>query len=398
LKREFIPGWIAMALLAWLSSLASGLVGRPLMSAWNISANPVEAAVVAIVLGVLLRNVGLLPKFLDPGIRAYEKPLIWGIILYGASLNFAKLAGEAPRIFVIVIATMLIGYGAIYFVGRAFRLPRKLSILLSVGTTICGGSAIAITSPLIEAEEQETSYAVTTIALWGLMAIIVYPLVARAMHVSDPAFGVFAGTAIHSTPQVVGAGFIYSETAGNMATAVKLVRNCFMVPLAMLVAIWYTSARASSSRREGKHINWVKAFPWFLFGFFVMAALGTAGFFTPEGLAHFKKWARFLILMGMAGIGMSTRFASFRGIGIKPFIVGLIGSIIVAVVSIGFIIGLGLNHGPGRTTPPAPREEAACRSTFHTAMTWSGSTSPMRSSRGSISRASARGLPTYGMK
>jgi len=332
-----------MAALAWAAMLISRQAGEPLMAALGSKRNPIETAVVAIIIGVLLRNLRLIPAVLDAGVRAFEKPLIWGIILYGTGLDFTKLAGQAPGILVTVIVTMAVGFTAIYLMARGFRLPRKLGILLGVGTTICGGSAIAVTAPLIDAEEQDTSYAITTIALWGLAAVIVYPLLARSISgITDTSFGVFAGTAIHSTPQVVGAGFIYSEAAGKVATAVKLVRNCFMVPLALAMALWHASSKSAESTRDGKHLNWVKAFPWFLFGFFVMAGLGTAGFFSAQGLAHFNDWASFLILMGMAGIGMNTRLASFKGIGVKPFVVGLIGSFIVAGVSILLILVLRL--------------------------------------------------------
>jgi len=347
MRKENLPGWGAMAVLACFAMLVSSLAGKPLMVVLNAKRNPIETMVVAIIMGVGLRNLRLIPKFLDAGIKAFEKPLIWGVILYGAGLNFSKLADQAPKIFVTVIATMAIGFFVIYFVGRAFKLPEKLTMLLGVGTTICGGSAIAITAPLIEAEERDTSYAITTIALWGLLAIIVYPLAAQAVaSATDAGFGVFAGTAIHSTPQVVGAGFIYSEAAGRMATAVKLVRNCFMVPLALVVAVWYTRQRSMDSAKEGKKLNWVKAFPWFLFGFFLMAILGSKGFFTETGIRTFKTWAKFLILMGMAGIGMNTRLDSFKGIGIKPFVVGLIGSMTVALVSLGLIWWLKLYAMP----------------------------------------------------
>ena len=241
-----------------------------------------------------------------------------GIVLCGAKLNFAQIDAKCPegmllRLLAIVLITMAVGFLAIYIIARAFKLPKKLSILLSVGTTICGGSAIAITSPLIEAEEQETSYAVTTIALWGLLAIIVYPLVAQAVGtVTDLQFGIFAGTAIHSTPQVVGAGHMFSSEAGNLATGVKLLRNCFMVPLALIVAVWYTTTQGVKAKSKGQKHNWVKAFPWFLFGFFVMAYLGSANYFTDGGAKNFGRAGSFLILMGMAGIGMNTRLDSFK--------------------------------------------------------------------------------------
>jgi uncharacterized membrane protein YadS len=163
-------------------------------------------------------------------------------------------------------------------------------------------------------------------------------------------FGVFAGTAIHSTPQVVGAGFIFSELAGKTATAVKLVRNTFIAPLAFIVALWhswYTTRQSGGTEAttpaEGEaaakptQVNWVKAFPWFLFGYFVMVGLRTYGFFTELGIDVFNQTGRFLILLGMAGIGLNTRFSAFKGIGVKPLVVGFIGAIIVAAASLGMI-------------------------------------------------------------
>lgn len=349
MKKENVPGWIAMAVLAiaatWIATQAGGGLEHLL---GELKKNPIEKALVAIIIGIALRNLGLVPKFLEAGVKAYQKPLILGIVLYGVKLNFAQIAEKNPegmlvKLFAAIILTMGVGFFAIYIMARLFKLPKKLSILLGVGTTICGGSAIAITSPLIEAEEQETSYAVTTIALWGLLAIIVYPLVAAAVPaVTDLGFGVFAGTAIHSTPQVVGAAHIFSAEAGNIATGVKLIRNCFMVPLALMIAVWYAAANRARTSKEGTKVNWMKAFPWFLFGFFVMAYLGSRDYFTVEGAKSIGKAGKFLILMGMGGIGMNTRLDSFKGIGIKPFIVGLVGAVIVACVSLALICGLHL--------------------------------------------------------
>jgi len=296
--------------------------------------HPVEAAVIAIVLGILLRNFKLVPKTFLPGIKAFEKILILGIVLIGASLNFKNFASQGLHILVIIVVTMAVSFFVIYFLGKVFNLPSALAILLSVGTTICGGSAIAVTAPLIKAKEEETSYAIGTIALWGLIAIIFYPKIAQLLGVTDLNFGIFAGTAIHSTPQVVGAGFIFSDLAGKTATAVKLVRNCFMVPLAFLIAVWYTRRVLKTQKSEDTHINIAKAFPWFLFGYFIMAGMNTLGYFTPEGVNVFNYAGRFLILVGLAGIGLNTVFSSFNKVGIKPLIVGLIGSLVVAGCSI----------------------------------------------------------------
>ncbi len=332
MRKEFLPGWVLMLALGTAAIFLSKLVvigGK----------NPIEAAVIAILLGILIRNLGILSSIFLPGIKSFEKILILGIVLIGASLNFQDIASQGPNMLAIILVTMIISFFVIYFLGKIFNLPTSLAILLSVGTTICGGSAIAVTAPLIKAKEEETSYAIGTIALWGLVAIILYPKIAQMLAVTDMNFGVFAGTAIHSTPQVVGAGFIFSDQAGKTATAVKLVRNCFMVPLAFLIAVWYANSVLRSQRQEGTRVNVAKAFPWFLFGYFLMAGLNTQGYFSPEGVKAFSAAGRFMILLGLAGIGLNTVFSSFKKVGLKPLVVGFIGALVVAGCSI-FLIHL----------------------------------------------------------
>ena len=330
MKREFLPGWGLMLVVGIAATFISKLVvvgGK----------NPIEAAVLAIIFGIIIRNAGILPKIFYPGIKAFEKILIVGIVLIGASLNFRNIGSQGLNILAIILITMFISFFVIYFLGKAFKLPTALAVLLSVGTTICGGSAIAVTAPLIKAKEEETSYAIGTIALWGLIAIIVYPKIAQFIGVTDVNFGVFAGTAIHSTPQVVGAGFIFSDIAGKTATAVKLVRNCFMVPLAFLIALWYTKKILINRREKGAKVDIARAFPWFLFGYFIMAGLNTLGYFSAAGVNGFNTAGRFLILLGLAGIGLNTDIMSFRNVGLKPLFIGLLGSLVVVVCSIVMI-------------------------------------------------------------
>jgi uncharacterized integral membrane protein (TIGR00698 family) len=330
MKKKLIPGWLLMAGLAGLSLLVQGLVTAG-------GKHPLEASAVAVVLGLLLRNLGLVPRVFHAGIKAFEKFLIWGVILIGATLNFKDFRTQGVRMLAVILVTMTVGFVVIYALARAFKLPAALSTLLAVGTTICGGSAIAITAPLIQAKEEETSYAIGTITMWGLLAILVYPQIARLLGVGDVAFGVFAGTAIHATPQVVGAGFIYSDLAGKTATAVKLVRNCFMAPLAFLIAAWWTRARIRAAREESRPINAAKAFPWFLFGFYLMAGLNTAGYFTKAGLDGLTWLGKFLITISMAGIGLNTLLKAFKAVGIKPLLVGFFGAVVVAGVSAAMI-------------------------------------------------------------
>jgi uncharacterized integral membrane protein (TIGR00698 family) len=333
MKKDLIPGWLLMAAVGVLSIFLSELIVAG-------GKHPLEATALAVVIGIAARNFGLVPALFHAGIRQFEKFLIWGVILIGATLDFSDIASQGSQMLAIILVTMAVSYFVIYALGRMFKLSPTLSTLLSVGTTICGGSAIAITAPLIKAREEETSYAIGTITLWGLAAILIYPKVAQAFGIGDVAFGVFAGTAIHATPQVVGAGFIFSDLAGKTATAVKLVRNCFMAPLALLIAAWFTRRHFEAAHKEKRPLNWKKAFPWFLFGYFVMAGLNTAGYFSPASVKGLTWLGRFLIVISMAGIGLSTVFSSFKNVGLKPLAVGLLGALVVAGCSIAMITAL----------------------------------------------------------
>jgi len=321
-----------MGLIAWVSSLLSRLV---------VVANrhPLEATAIAIILGIALRLSGLIPPETQKALKIYEKILIWGIILIGVNLNFKEIAGQGPRILLIIILSMFITFWLVLFLGRIFRLPTDLSLLLSVGTTICGTTAIAVTAPLIKAKQETISYSVATITLWGLAAIFIYPQLAHGLMINDFNFGLFAGTAIHATPQVVAAGFSFSPLAGKTATAVKLVRNCFMAPLALVIAFWWRRRQSFETRpvAEMTKIRWTKAFPWFLFGYFLLATVNTLGYLPRTGISYLSSFGRTLILISMAGIGLAADFKQIYKVGFKPLLTGLIGALIMAGLSLTFI-------------------------------------------------------------
>jgi uncharacterized integral membrane protein (TIGR00698 family) len=320
-----LPGWALMLSIGIVSIFLSKLIivgGK----------NPVEPVVFARILGIIIRNSGLIPRVFNSGIKNFEKVLILGIVLIGASLNFKNIGHQSGNILIIILITMVFGFLLIYMFGKIFKLPTSLALLLSVGTTICGGSAIAVTAPIIEAKEEETSYAIGTIALWGLFALILYPKVAQLLAVADINFGIFAGTAIHSTPQVVGAGFMFSDLAGETAMAVKLVRNVFFIPIAFL----HSRKRhiIDVNKVSNNRMSVTKAFPWFLFGYSILAGLNIQGYFSLDGVAAFNTAGKFFILLGLAGVGLNTNIKAIKKVGIKPLILGFLGSAFVAICSI----------------------------------------------------------------
>jgi uncharacterized integral membrane protein (TIGR00698 family) len=270
-------------------------------------------------------------------LKKFETPLLWGIVLLGAGFSL-RIASELPLSLVVILVTMVIGFFFIYFLGNKLGLSQKISALLAVGTTICGGSAIDITSPLIKAKEEETSYSVSTIVIAAFVMLIALPFLGQVLGLPETAFGIWSGTSVHNTPQTIATGYIYGDEAGQVATMVKLSRNMFMIVVAILVSVWFGAKEASRSKLGWKAI--FKAFPWVLFGYIAMAICAVNGFFTPEGVAFFKKAGKFMILMGMVGIGFGTNFKDIKKFGLRPLVTGIIGAVFVTIISLILIKAL----------------------------------------------------------
>lgn len=317
-------GWIVMAAVAYVSQWISKLVEIN-------GTHPLEAMLVGIILGALARNLGLVPKMWEPYLKKFETPLLWGIMLLGAGFTL-RVASELPLSLVVILVSMAIGFVFVYIVARKAGLPETFSALLAVGTSICGGSAIAITSPLIKAKEEETSYSVSSIVIAAFILLVSLPILGGVLGLNEQSFGIWAGTAVHNTPQSIGTGYIYGEEAGQVATIIKLTRNMFMIVVALLVSLWFGAKEAERSKLGKKAI--LKAFPWVLFGYVAMAVCAVQGFFSPEGVSFFKAAGKFLILMGMVGIGFGTDFRDIKRYGVKPLLIVILGAVVVTGVSL----------------------------------------------------------------
>jgi uncharacterized integral membrane protein (TIGR00698 family) len=273
--KKKLPGWSLMLVVALASKFFESLIILG-------SKNPLEAITIAIILGLFLRVVEAIPEKCEAGITKFETPLIWGIVFLGAGLT-TEIARNESKALIILIITMFSSFFIIYFIGKLVKLPERLRVLLAVGLTICGGTAVAITGPLIESKEEETGYAIGTITIWGLIAIFLYPFLGKLWNLNELVFGIWAATAIPNTPQVIGTAYVYSFKSGQIATMVKLTRNVFMIPLAFLIAIRYIKKKFNSEKGEKiKKTKILKTFPWFLFGYVIFAILRNIGFFTPS--------------------------------------------------------------------------------------------------------------------
>ncbi|NOX97224.1 MAG: YeiH family putative sulfate export transporter [Nitrospirae bacterium] len=325
---KLIPGILLVLAIAVPSVYIHKLYGQ------------LSAVAIAIVVGILVRNLFGLPEKGKAGVNFSVKEILrLAIILLGVHLSFVemlKISGSSLGIITILIIMAIF---LVRYISHKLGLPDRLGTLIAVGTSICGVSAIVATSPAIEATEEETSFAVATITIFGLMAVFVYPIIGYLLHMSDTLFGIWAGAAVNDTSQAVATGFIYSDVSGSIATVVKLTRNLFMAPVIVLLSYLHIvkENRKNGTGDKEKKIDHKKAFPVFVLGFIGMAILRTLGVFPDEVISIIKTTAGFLIVTAIAGVGLGTNLASMKKIGLKPFYAGLSAALLMAIISITLI-------------------------------------------------------------
>ncbi|NTV37119.1 MAG: putative sulfate exporter family transporter [Anaerolineaceae bacterium] len=355
IKNEFTEGWIGINLvlaLALLSRFLHGLITQPVLK------NSISEILVAVLLGLYVGNAFPLSKQVRAGAKfALQRLLRLGIILLGLRLSLQDVAATGVTALLLVLTCITIALTLAYFAGRIFHVPPRLAALIGIGTAICGNTAIVAAAPVIEADEEEMGFAVATITLFGLLAVLFYPLIGHAIGLSDRSFGLWAGTAVNDTSQVVAVGAMYSETSLNVATIVKLTRNTMMAPLIVLFGLVYSRVlkkKMSDEAEKASRLNWKKLVPGFVVGFLIMALLRTLGIalgIFPQSVTHpgelqtaaaFLKTiddiSKFLILIALAGVGLNTNLGSLRRIGIKSLLVGTCVALILAAISLGLIL------------------------------------------------------------
>ncbi|MES0360068.1 MAG: putative sulfate exporter family transporter [Anaerolineales bacterium] len=358
---KLIPGFFAVSILAWFSIWLSKFIGVNLL---GFEKSPVSPVMLAILLGLIISAVIPLPASLKPGLSfAVKKVLRLGIILLGIRLTifdvFRLGLYGIPIVVICIIGALVITTQ----VNKWLKLPPRLGALIAVGTSICGVSAIVATSPAIEAEEEETAYAVAVITIFGLLATLIYPYAANVIFAGNAMrVGLWLGTSIHDTSQVVGAAKVYADIfsqplALDVATVTKLVRNVFMVLVIPFMAYYYARNMKEEDVSKSKVTNPFKLLPLFILGFLAMAvirSIGDAGIRTSgvafglwdtetwTGIIKFiTNWAGNFLVVALAGVGLSTKLSTFRGLGLKPFVVGLCAALAVGVVSFITITVIG---------------------------------------------------------
>ena len=299
-----------------------------------------------IILNHFLRNT----KVFASGLKFTSKKILkFAIVLLGLSLNITTILNVGKMSLTVMIFTLLTCFGGGYFIGKALGLNWKLSNLISAGTGICGGSAIAAIAPTIDADDNDVAYAMSATFLFDMAMIVLFPIMGQAMGMTDQAFGIWAGTAVNDTSSVVATGYAFSEGAGDFATMVKLTRTLAIIPTVIIFAfvqlrLKRKEALANSQNGSELKANFsiTKIFPWFILGFLVMSIVASVFEVPAAVVSGTKSASKFLMVCALAAIGLNTSFSSMRKAGIRPMIHGFIISVLVVIVALVVEIAMGI--------------------------------------------------------
>jgi len=315
--------------------------------------NPFTGSILAILSGILVANTWKPgPRYAD-GVRFCLKNVLrFAIVLIGIRLSLVEVGQLGAAGLPIVLAAVLTGVLGTELLGRFFGLPPKLAMLLGAGTSICGVTAVVSTAPVVEADEGEVAYAVANVTLFGLIGTVVYPYLVPYLFPLGKQCGLFLGTAIHDMAQLMGAAATYKELYGDetgFATAAitKMTRNLFLAAVIPYFA-WRTRSERAEKGSQGAR---PPLLPPFLVGFLLMSCLRSLGdstlessglalgFFTAETWSTLLHWvgkvigSTWLVGFALVGVGLNLKATIFRGLGLKPFAVGLLGALLVGMTS-----------------------------------------------------------------
>ena len=341
-----------MKILKTLPGIGISLV-IAILALWIESLFPIHiigASVIAMFIGMALNCFLRKTDVFNLGTTFTSKKILkFAIILLGLSLNINTIFEVGKMSLLVMVFTLLTCFGGGYLIGKALKLNWKLSNLISAGTGICGGSAIAAIAPTIDADNNDVAYAMSATFLFDMAMILLFPIIGRALGMTDMAFGLWAGTAVNDTSSVVATGYAFSESAGDFATMVKLTRTLSIIPTVLVFAFINLNLKRKEAKLNGLNEGELKAkfsikkiFPYFIVVFVVMSIVASI-FSIPSGvLVQTKAASKFLMVAALAAIGLNTSFSNMKKSGIRPMIHGFIISALVVIVALVVEIAMGI--------------------------------------------------------
>ena len=351
---QIFPGVFFSFIIAYAGIYLSGFIGNDLL---NLHKSPISPIMLSIIIGLFIGNIIKIPSVFSEGINFSLKFILrLGIICLGIRLGLLDILKVGVIGIPLIIACIIISILFVNYFCKFLKVPSKIGSLIAVGTSICGASAIVATSPAINADKEEVTYAIANITIFGIIAMFIYPFLAHYLFSGDElSIGLFLGTSIHETAQVAGAGLIYSEqysspTTMDIATVTKLVRNISMIVVIPFISYLYLK---NSIDKKNTKPSIISMFPIFIIGFIIIGLIRSIGDYGIQisnqafGILLNDQWqsiieyikllAEYSLAIAMAAVGLSTNLLSLRSLGIKPFYVGF-----SAAISVGFVSYIGI--------------------------------------------------------
>ena len=333
-RMLFILGVAICFAVAALSVLVEKLIPGELLG----------ASIIALFMGTII-NSFFHPAWMKPALKFSSKKILKAaIVLLGASLSIRTIMSVGQMTFFVMIFTFAMCFGGGYFIRKLFGLNWKLSNLISAGTGICGGSAVAAIAPVIDADDKDIAFAMSSTFLFDMVMIALYPLMGKALGMTDIAYGIWAGTSVNDTASVVASGYAFSEAAGDFATMVKLTRTIAIIPT-VLVFAWIgirMKKKEMQATGDGKKVNMMKIIPWFIGGFLLLAVLNSIGCIPVVVAGGIKSTSKFLMVTALAAIGLNTSLLDFKKAGLKPMFYGITIDTLVTLTALVVIWCMGL--------------------------------------------------------
>jgi len=302
------------------------------------------SSIIALFLGTII-NSFFHPAWIKPALKFTSKRVLKvAIILLGASLSVGTIMSVGKMTFFVMLFTFAMCFGGGYFIRKLFGLNWKLSNLISAGTGICGGSAIAAIAPAIDADDKDIAFALSSTFLFDMIMVALYPIMGRLLGMTDMAYGIWAGTSVNDTASVVASGYAFSEAAGDFATMVKLTRTIAIIPTVLVFAYIGTRQKQKELKTNsgGKKVNILKTIPWFIAGFLALAIANSIGFIPVAVSGYMKTASKFLMVTALAAIGLGTSITDFKKAGLAPMFYGITIDTLVTLTALAVIWCMGM--------------------------------------------------------
>lgn len=315
--------WMGLLLTSALALLATVLHRLPVF-------HVLSPLILAVVLGIAVRNSLTLPVACQPGIRFTLKRILrLAIILLGLRLSLSQILAVGPKGLGIVAVVLGSTFVFTCWLGRQLGVSHQLSQLIASGTSICGASAVIATNGVIEGSDEDVAYAVTIVTVFGTLSMLLYPLMSSWLALTPEAFGIWAGASIHEVAQVVAAAFQTSQVSGELATIAKLSRVMFLIPV--MLALGVLSFRQQAGKSKSLPI------PWFILGFVALIGVNSLQILPVALTETITQGNKFLLTVALVAMGLETKLHKFRQMGLRPLYLGAAAWLFISFLSLGLV-------------------------------------------------------------